>query len=40
VVWAFWRRRDPVLSNALLITAAFAATPYAFNYDMFVFGSW
>jgi len=38
VVWTFWRRRDPVLSNALLITAIFAATPYAFNYDMVVFG--
>jgi alpha-1,2-mannosyltransferase len=38
VVWTFWRRRDPVLSNALFITAIFAATPYAFNYDMVVFG--
>jgi alpha-1,2-mannosyltransferase len=38
VVWTFRRRRDPVLSNALFITAIFAATPYAFNYDMVVFG--
>jgi alpha-1,2-mannosyltransferase len=38
VVRTFWRRRDPVLSNALFITAIFAATPYAFKYDMVVFG--
>jgi hypothetical protein len=38
VSWTFWRRRDPVLSTALLVTAAFLATPYAFNYDMVVFG--
>jgi hypothetical protein len=38
VVWTFWRRRDPVLSNALFVTAIFAFTPYAFNYDMVVFG--
>lgn len=39
VVWTFWRRRDPVLSNALFITATFTVTPYAFNYDMVLF-SW
>jgi hypothetical protein len=39
VVWTFWRRRDPVLSNALFVTAVFTVTPYAFNYDMCVF-SW
>ena len=38
VAWTFWRRRDPVLSNALLITAIFLATPYALNYDLVVFG--
>jgi hypothetical protein len=38
VAWTFWRRRDPVLSNALFLTAAFAVTPYVFNYDMTVFG--
>jgi hypothetical protein len=38
VVWTFWRRRDPVLSLALLICATFLVTPYAFNYDMIVFG--
>jgi alpha-1,2-mannosyltransferase len=34
VVWTFWRRRDPELSLALLITATFTVSPYAFNYDM------
>jgi hypothetical protein len=38
VTWTFWRRRDSDLSNALLVTAIFTATPYAFNYDMVVFG--
>jgi hypothetical protein len=38
VVWTFWRRRDPVLSNALFFTATFAVTPYVFNYDMVVLG--
>lgn len=38
VIWTFWRRRDPVLSIALFVTAAFTVTPYAFNYDMVVFG--
>jgi alpha-1,2-mannosyltransferase len=37
-VWTFWTRRDPVISNALLVTATFLATPYAFNYDMVIFG--
>jgi alpha-1,2-mannosyltransferase len=36
--WTFWHRRDADLSNALLLTAAFLVTPYAFNYDMVVFG--
>jgi hypothetical protein len=39
VTWTFWRRRDRDLSNALLITAVFTVTPYAFNYDMVLF-SW
>ena len=38
VVWTFIRRRDPVLSRAVLVTAIFVVTPYAFNYDMAVFG--
>lgn len=38
VVWTYWRRRDPVLSTALLVTATFLVTPYIFNYDMVVFG--
>jgi alpha-1,2-mannosyltransferase len=38
VVWTFWRRRERDLSNMLLVTASFLATPYAFNYDMVVFG--
>jgi hypothetical protein len=38
VVWTFWRRREPDLSNMLFVTATFLATPYAFNYDMVVFG--
>jgi hypothetical protein len=36
VVWTFARRRDPVLSNALLIAAIFLVTPYSFCYDMVV----
>jgi alpha-1,2-mannosyltransferase len=39
VVWTFWRKRDPMLSNALLVTAVFTVSPYAFNYDMVLF-SW
>jgi hypothetical protein len=39
VTWTFWRRRDRDLSNALLVTAIFTVTPYAFNYDMVIF-SW
>jgi alpha-1,2-mannosyltransferase len=39
VTWTFWRKRDPVLSNALFLCAVFSVTPYAFNYDMCVF-SW
>jgi alpha-1,2-mannosyltransferase len=38
VAWTYWRRRDPELSTALLVTASFLVTPYAFNYDMVVFG--
>jgi alpha-1,2-mannosyltransferase len=38
VIWTFWRRRDPVLSMALFVTAIFTVTPYSFNYDMVVFG--
>jgi alpha-1,2-mannosyltransferase len=36
VVWTFWRRRDLVLSSALLVTCAFLFTPYSMNYDMVV----
>lgn len=38
VAWTFAERRDPVLSLALFVTASFLATPYAFAYDMVVFG--
>jgi hypothetical protein len=34
VAWTYWRRRDPVLSLALFITATFLFTPYILNYDM------
>jgi hypothetical protein len=37
VVWAYAKPRDPILSQALLVTAAILATPYAFSYDMVVF---
>ena len=36
VIWVFRRRRDRVLSMALLIVATFLFTPYALNYDMVV----
>jgi alpha-1,2-mannosyltransferase len=38
VVWTYWRRRDPVLSLALFVTATFLFSPWMFNYDMVVFG--
>jgi alpha-1,2-mannosyltransferase len=38
VVWTFWRRRDPVLSKALFVTATFLFSPWMLNYDMVVFG--
>jgi len=38
VVWTYWRRRDPVLSTALLVTATFLATPWALTYDLVVLG--
>ena len=38
VIWTFWRRRDEVLSMAVLVTAIFLASPYTMNYDMVVFG--
>lgn len=38
VIWTFGQRRDPTLSIALFVTASFLVTPYAFNYDMVVFG--
>jgi len=38
VVWTFWRRRDPVLSQALFVTATFLFSPWMLNYDMVVFG--
>ena len=38
VVWTFWRRRDPVPSLALFVTATFLFSPWMLNYDMVVFG--
>jgi hypothetical protein len=38
VIWTFWRQRDSVLSQALLVTASFLVTPYIWVYDMVVFG--
>jgi alpha-1,2-mannosyltransferase len=38
VVWTFWRRRDPVLSSALFVTATFLFSPWMLSYDMVVFG--
>ena len=38
VVWTYWRRRDPVLSQALFVTATFLFSPWMLNYDMVVFG--
>jgi hypothetical protein len=38
LVWTYWKRRDPALSIAYLITATFLFTPYILNYDMVVFG--
>jgi hypothetical protein len=38
VMWTYWRRRDPVLSTAVLITATFVASPYTLTYDMVIFG--
>ncbi|MGA8614719.1 MAG: glycosyltransferase family 87 protein [Xanthobacteraceae bacterium] len=38
VVWTFWRRRDPMLSQALFVTATFLFSPWMLNYDMVVFG--
>lgn len=37
VVWAFWRRRDAVLAQALFVTATFLFSPWMLNYDMAVF---
>lgn len=38
VVWTFTKRRDPLLSAGVLLTASVIAVPYAFAYDMVVFG--
>jgi hypothetical protein len=38
LVWTYWKRRDPALSQAYLIIATFLFTPYILNYDMVVFG--
>ena len=38
VIWTYVQRRDAELATALLLTASFLVTPYAFNYDMVVFG--
>jgi hypothetical protein len=37
VIWTFWRKRDPVLSQALYVTATFLFSPWIMNYDMVVF---
>jgi hypothetical protein len=37
VIWTFSKRRDAELSDAVLLTACFIVTPYAFGYDMVVF---
>jgi len=36
VAWTFRRRRDPMLSAALLVAATFLFAPYSMNYDMVV----
>ena len=36
--WAFYRRRDPILSYGLLLVATALATPYLMSYDLVVFG--
>jgi alpha-1,2-mannosyltransferase len=38
VAWTFWRKRDPMLSLALFVTATFLFSPWMLNYDMVVFG--
>jgi alpha-1,2-mannosyltransferase len=38
VIWTYWKRRDPTLSLAFLVTATFLFSPYVLNYDMVVFG--
>ncbi len=34
VIWTFRKRRDPMLSNAMLLAASLLVVPYSFNYDM------
>jgi SNF family Na+-dependent transporter len=38
VAWTYRRRRDPILSTALLIISIFLVSPYSLNYDMVIFG--
>lgn len=38
VAWTYVRRRDPVLSTAILVTAIFLFSPYTLSYDMVVLG--
>jgi alpha-1,2-mannosyltransferase len=38
IVWTYARRRDPILSRALFVTATFLFSPWMLNYDMVVFG--
>ncbi len=33
-LWTFAKKRDPMLSNAMLLVASILVTPYSFNYDM------
>ena len=34
VVWTFRKKRDAMLSSAMLLAASLLVTPYSFNYDM------
>jgi len=38
VIWTFWKKRNPVLSLAVFVTATFLFSPWMLNYDMVVFG--
>jgi hypothetical protein len=38
VVWTFWRKRDPVLSQALFVTATSLFCGWIMVHDMVLFG--